>query len=80
MVATSPDGARFSYSVDVLSREMYTVHAIDLTTNSNLLSNPIEDCTGEFVWASDNETLFWVKQDEKLRGYQVRPPWGLAAH
>lgn len=71
MVDTSSDGTRLCYSVDVLSREQYTVHAIDLSTRSHLISVPIEDCSGQVIWALDNKTLFFVKQDDKLRPFQA---------
>ena len=72
-VTVSPDNNLLCYTEDTVGGEKYSVHVIDLATRKSMLSQPIGDCSGNVVWAKDSETLFWVKQDEKMRPYQARP-------
>ncbi len=65
------DGQILAYAVDIQGRRFYTVHFKDLGTGE-LLSDLIPDMTGNMVWANDNRTLFYVKQDpETLRAFQL---------
>lgn len=71
--AVSPDGRRLAYSVDTQGGERYTLHALELQGRKGLVPAPgIADTSGQIVWAADNKTLFYVKQDDKHRPYQVR--------
>ncbi|MEZ4775506.1 MAG: S9 family peptidase [Bacteroidia bacterium] len=51
-----------AYSVDYQGRRIYTIHVKDLETGE-LLSDEIPEITGNMVWALDNQTLFYSKQD-----------------
>ncbi len=57
---------------DTVSRRLYTLRIKNLTTGQiypDLIPN-VE--AGDFAWAADNQTLFYVKKDpQTLLGYQV---------
>ena len=52
----SRDNKVLTYGVDFVSRRRYTLNFIDLQTGS-LLSDKIENTTGQSEWAADNKTL-----------------------
>ena len=66
----SPNNKILAYSEDTLSRRIYTIKFIDLTTGEHL-ANQIENTSGNITWANDNQTVFFTKKDETLRPYQV---------
>lgn len=67
----SPDGRLLAYTVDTVGRRIYTLHVKDIESGK-LLGIKIENMTGNFVWANDNQTIFYTKQDtQTLRSYQV---------
>lgn len=67
----SPKHDILAYGVDTQGRRFYTFYFKDLKTGK-MLSNKIEAITPSFVWAEDNETVFYVKQDPNtLRAYQL---------
>lgn len=51
-----------AYSIDYQGRRIYTIYIKDLETGE-LLSDEIPEITGNMVWALDNQTLFYSKQD-----------------
>lgn len=60
-----------AYSVDTVSRRIYTVHFKNLKTGETL-SETLPNVTGNMVWANDNKTLFYGRQDtETLRSHQI---------
>ena len=60
-----------AFSVDFVGRRIYTIFFKDLKTNQ-ILSQTIPDTAGEVLWAQDNETIFYTKQDERtLRSHQI---------
>jgi len=70
-VAVSRDSRLLAWAVDTVGRRKYTVHVTDLETGE-ALTDMIPEVTGNLVWANDNRTLFYGKQDpETLRSYQV---------
>ena len=70
-VAVSPDTRLLAWAVDTVGRRKYTIHVTDLETGE-ALTDVIPEVTGNLVWANDNRTLFYGKQDpETLRDYQV---------
>lgn len=70
-VQTSPNGNLMVYAADFVGRLKYTLRIRDLVTG-DLLPDEIMDVTGNVVWAEDNQTLFYTRQDpETLRAYQV---------
>ncbi|MEM7422065.1 MAG: oligopeptidase B, partial [Pseudomonadota bacterium] len=60
-----------AYSVDTLSRRIYTINIKNLKTGE-MLADELEGTSGQVVWANDNQHLFYVKKDpQTLLGYQV---------
>lgn len=67
----SPDHRYLLYGTDFVSRRIYTLHIKDLETAEHL-ADVIPNVTGNAVWAADNRTIFYSKQDpETLRSYQI---------
>ena len=69
-VSLSEDDRLLAYSVDIVSRRIYTVYVKDLQTGE-LVGEPIENTSGNVVWASDNKTLFYGVKDETLRPCKI---------
>ena len=70
-VWVSPNHQILAYALDDEGREFFSIHFKDLKTQKTLL-HFIPKATSDFVWANDNETLFYVQQDlETLRPFQV---------
>lgn len=69
-VSLSEDDRFLAYSVDTVSRRIYTVFVKDLVTGE-LVGEPIAGTSGNIVWAGDNETLFYGVKDESLRPYKI---------
>ncbi|MEZ5399591.1 MAG: S9 family peptidase [Bryobacteraceae bacterium] len=62
---TSPDQARMAYAVDLVGRREYELRFPES-------GEAIARVTPNFVWAADNRTVFYVRQDEEtLRPFQV---------
>ena len=60
-----------AFSADSVGRRVYTIFFKDLKTQKILPQN-IPQTTGEIVWAQDEETIFYTKQDpQTLRSHQV---------
>ena len=60
-----------AYGVDTISRREYTLYVKDLSTGK-MLEDKISNTTGSAVWANDNKTFFYTKQDPvTLRSYQI---------
>jgi oligopeptidase B len=69
-VSLSEDDRLLAYSVDTVSRRIYTVYVKNLVTGE-LVGEPISGTSGNVVWASDNKTLFYGVKDETLRPYKI---------
>jgi len=69
-VSLSEDDRLLAYSVDTVSRRIYTVYVKDLTTGE-LVGEPVTGTSGNVVWASDNQTLFYGVKDETLRPCKI---------
>ncbi len=70
-LAVSPDNQRLAYAIDFQGRRKYTIRIKNLEDGS-LLPDEIVDVTGNLVWAEDNQTLFYARQDpETLRSFQI---------
>ena len=69
-VSLSEDDRMLAYSVDTVSRRIYTVYVKDLVTGQ-LVGEPITGTSGNVVWASDNKTLFYGVKDETLRPCKI---------
>jgi len=62
-LSISPDNKFVSFGVDIVGRRIYTIQIKNLETGE-ILSDKIENATGGSVWANDNQTIFYTKQDE----------------
>jgi oligopeptidase B len=70
-MAVSPDTRLLAWAVDTVGRRKYTIRVTDLETGE-ALTDVIPEVTGNLVWANDNRTLFYARQDpETLRSYQI---------
>jgi len=54
----SPDNKIMAYSVDTISRRLYTIHFKNLETGKES-TNTIANTSGGVSWANDNKTLFY---------------------
>jgi oligopeptidase B len=66
----SEDNRILAYSVDTLSRRIYTVYFKDLATGRTI-NDIIPNTSGNLTWAADNETLFYSVKDETLRPFRI---------
>lgn len=67
----SPDNNLMVYGVDTVSRRQYVLSFKDLNTGK-ILSDKIINTTGYAIWANDNKTVFYTRQDEvTLRSYRI---------
>lgn len=70
-MSISPDNKMATFSVDIVGRRIYTIQIKNLETGE-ILSDKIENVTGTCVWAADNHTLFYSKQDaQTLRADKI---------
>lgn len=58
----SPNNQLVAFATDTLSRRKYTIQIKNLET-TEIYSDRIENTNGGSVWANDNKTLFYTKQD-----------------
>mgnify|MGYP001187991453 CR=1 FL=1 len=69
--SVSPNENLLVYGIDTVSRREYTLYIKDLSSGKNL-KDRISKTTGSAVWANDNKTIFYTKQDPiTLRSYQI---------
>lgn len=70
-MAVSTNEQMLTFATDVVGRRQYTIRFKDLKTGQ-LLPDEIPNVTANVVWANDNRTVFYTRQDpETLRWYQV---------
>ncbi len=69
-LSLSENDKLLAYSVDTVSRRLYTVYVKNLETGE-LVDDPIPNTSGNVVWASDNATLFYGVKDETLRPCKI---------
>lgn len=62
-LSISPDNKFASFGVDIIGRRIYTIQIKNLETGE-ILADKIENVTGASVWANDNNTIFYVRQDQ----------------
>jgi oligopeptidase B len=62
-LSISPDNKFASFGVDIVGRRIYTIQIKNLQTGE-ILADKIENVTGASVWANDNNTIFYVRQDQ----------------
>ena len=61
-LSVSPDNRYASFGTDTVGRRIYTLGIKDLETGE-ILSDVIENAAGSCVWANDNKTMFYTRQD-----------------
>ena len=61
-ISVSLDNKLALFSFDTVGRRIYTLQIKDLITNE-FLPDVIENVTGNGVWANDNATVFYSRQD-----------------
>ncbi len=70
-LAISPNNKIAAFSVDNVSRRLYTLQFKNLETGE-FYPEKIQNTTGSATWANDNKTVFYVIQDlETLRNYKI---------
>jgi oligopeptidase B len=70
-LTVSPNQHLLAYAVDYVGRRIYTVRVIDLRDGSHL-PDQLDGVTANIIWANDNTTLLYTKQDgETLRPHQA---------
>ena len=60
----------FAYAVDLQGAERYQIIIRDIKTQK-IIGAPIDNSAGDFVWAADNQTIFWVERDDNNRPSKV---------
>ncbi len=73
----APDHALLAYAVDEQGSEIYTILVEDLA-DGVILSQSVQNCTGDFCWSPDAHYLFWVFRDDNGRPAKIyrRPARG----
>ncbi|MBD0256184.1 MAG: S9 family peptidase [Cytophagales bacterium] len=67
----SPDGNLLAFAIDTLGRRIYNIQFKDLRTGK-LLPDIIRATTPNLAWSTDNQTVFYTKQDlQTLRWEKV---------
>ena len=67
----SPNNELMAYGFDTLSRRIYQINIMNLVSGE-LYEETLENTTGSMVWANDNSTIFYTKQDSQtLRSFQI---------
>lgn len=70
-VTISPNNKFSSFGVDNVSRRQYTLQFKNLETGA-IYPEKIENTNGSAVWANDNKTIFYTKNDPvTLRSYKI---------
>lgn len=70
-ISVSHHNELMCYGVDTVSRRQYTLYFKNLINNT-LLTDQVENTTGNAVWANDGKTVFYTRQDElTLRSNQI---------
>jgi oligopeptidase B len=67
----SSNNELMAYGYDTLSRRIYQIKIKNITTGE-VYPEILENTTGSMVWANDNKTIFYTKQDlQTLRSFQI---------
>ncbi|MBA6155188.1 S9 family peptidase [Tenacibaculum sp. S7007] len=67
----SPNNKLTTFAVDTVSRRQYTIQIKNLE-NGKVHADKIENTTGGSVWANDNKTIYYTKQDpQTLRSSKI---------
>ena len=66
---TSLDGNLFAFSIDTSGAENYILHVKNLV-DGTLMSDLVQN-TQDFIWSTDNKTIFYTVEDSAKRPYRV---------
>jgi oligopeptidase B len=69
-VAHSPDHRLIAYAIDDKGSEFYTLRVRDTATGQDL-EESIPHTYGEFVWAENSRSIYWVARDDNARPVAV---------
>ena len=70
-ISISNDNQFAIFALDLVGRRIYSLQIKNLLTGE-ILSDKIDNATGNATWANDNHTIFYTRQDEKtLRSDKV---------
>ncbi|PHR94353.1 MAG: S9 family peptidase [Robiginitomaculum sp.] len=69
-VIHTDDHKHLAYAVDLKGSERYIITVLDIGTDA-VIGQPLENTSGDFEWAKDGETLFWVERDDNQRPCKV---------
>jgi|TARA_B100000902_G_scaffold386845_1_gene430021 oligopeptidase B len=70
-IEISPDNKTMAYSVDTLSRRIYTIYFMDLKSRK-IHKTKIINTSGSITWTNDNQSIFYnLKDIETLRTDKV---------
>ena len=70
-IEVAPNQQLLAFSQDSVGRRIYDIRFKDLLTGE-FLEDRIYSVTGNIVWANDNQTLFYSRQDpDTLRSFQI---------
>ncbi|MBR9824839.1 MAG: S9 family peptidase [Alphaproteobacteria bacterium] len=69
-VEHSPDHRFVAYAVDTRGSEYYEIIIREVATG-DVVATLTDESTGDFVWARDSETLYWVWRDDNGRPVEV---------
>jgi len=68
--AVSPNNKVLGFAEDTLSRRIYTIKFKNLESGE-ILTDEIPGTAGNFVWANDNQTIFYSVRDAALRSFKI---------
>ncbi len=67
----SPNNKLTTFAIDTVSRRQYTIQIKNLE-NGKIHTDKIDNTTGGSVWANDNKTIYYTKQDpQTLRSSKI---------
>ncbi len=66
----SPDHRFIAWAVDLRGSEYFEIRVRDLDTGQDI-ETITDESAGDFVWAADSETLFWIWRDDNNRPNRV---------
>ncbi len=66
----SPDHQYVAFGVDIRGSEYYEIRIREIATGA-IVATLTDESSGDFVWANDSETLYWVWRDENSRSKRV---------
>ncbi len=70
-LAVSPNNRYLAFGADTTGRRKYTLHIRDVELATDL-ADSVENTDGSYVWAADNQTLFFdLKDEQTLRSFQI---------